>query len=206
MEETQQQPQPEYTANGMMCSTCQQPQYNCYIGGTFSGVVCPAGHWNVPGIGAAESAYAPPPEEPPPPPIGTPQEWMKPLEEATLQHVNTMLENSSKLSALLEQQYTSREQIRQAIALLTCPFSIGQIVSTGEGTGPKDNKVVTLIRGGDTDNGEFWRAWGRVLTKSGKLGIKPMRIRPSGKGFRIVGQYAGVEALPVEEITEMRLV
>lgn len=89
--------------------------------------------------------------------------------------VRPVLENILGLSATIRTAAESRQQIRDAFAMMVCPWPVGAILYRPSEKEEGRQVVVTAMRGGLVD-GEFYRLWGRPLTKAGKLGTRLQRI------------------------------
>ena len=99
-----------------------------------------------------------------------------------------------------------RAGLRQAVAQMVCPFQIGTILILGDGRAPNARRVVTLVTGGCTEKGEFYRCKTRVLTKGMQTGKRSMWLKPDDSGYRIEGMFPQIDMLPKEELEEDRII
>lgn len=86
-----------------------------------------------------------------------------------------LLQQVTMLTGGIDNATKIRQQIRDTIALFTCPYAVRDIITRGDG--PQDTVVVVSVVGGDADL-EYYKIFGRVYNvKTHRLGKKEFRVR-----------------------------
>lgn len=129
-----------------------------------------------PSVPVQEALAAPPtsvqPAEVPP---AQPLPVKADITQENLHVARQLLQQVIMLSGGIDNAVKIRQQIRDTIALFTCPYAVRDIITRGDG--PQDTVVVVSVVGGDADL-EYYKIFGRVYnTKTHRLGKKEFRVR-----------------------------
>jgi len=153
-----------------------------------------------PGVPIQEVMAAPTSVAPVPAPEPA-QEQPLPIKEdiapEMLHAARQVLQQVIMLTVGIEKATTARQQMRDAIAIMTCPYSVRDLLTRGDG--PQDTVVVVSVTGGETDL-EYYQVHGRVYSpKTKRLGKKVFRVYTQKYQWRMLSEkYEG----KLEEVTE----
>ena len=130
-----------------------------------------------PGVPIQEVMAAPTSVAPVPAPEPA-QEQPLPIKEdiapEMLHAARQVLQQAIMLTAGIDAAITARQQMRDTIAIMTCPYSVRDLLTRGDG--PQDTVVVVSVAGGETDL-EHYQVHGRVYSsKTKRLGKKVFQV------------------------------
>ncbi len=128
-----------------------------------------------------------------PPPAQDPNKFIRRMTQEEVNSVNSIIQQSEKITEALTKAWKIRDTLRQVIADMTCPWKVGTIIVLGDGKGPMDRRVVVGVLPGETEKGCFYKVRTRVLKKGATLGKKEVAFKLTADlDVKEAGVFAGV--------------